>query len=437
MNAHLHGGKWSEEEELYAAALIEAFKAGVLPPEDIDEGTSLRKYLAKKLMCSPKRVSKKYEGTNYNGKQVYFKNRGTSGTVLTPTEELALRAKIQILEHKFLKTLSENKTPGGLATRPASSEFEVYTQIQMQALNEGHEQLTSRLLSAAQSPHHPSMLASALPTGMPQTASLAQLQEQPSRASITGRLLSTLSGPSANMLGSSSGSLNTQRISQEELSLMGARIAAGNHLRLPSSGLSASGLSSGLTSGASLPNNPQLLSQLGATQSLMDAASLEAARLQQIGQSARMQQLGQSLLSSQGIPHRSLGANPLVGGTTASLEALRSSRVRAASLIDPQHSLLNASLMESYLKENALLSPSSTRRAASLATPAAELLRNTAQAQLLQGRPNLALPFPGAARQLLATTYAGANEETKRQRHSEDTKLVAAEAPPSKRWKPS
>lgn len=37
MNAHLHGGKWSEEEELYAAALIEAFKAGVLPPEDIDE----------------------------------------------------------------------------------------------------------------------------------------------------------------------------------------------------------------------------------------------------------------------------------------------------------------------------------------------------------------------------------------------------------------
>lgn len=37
MHAHLHGGKWSEEEERYAAVLIDAFKAGVLSPEDIEE----------------------------------------------------------------------------------------------------------------------------------------------------------------------------------------------------------------------------------------------------------------------------------------------------------------------------------------------------------------------------------------------------------------
>ena len=37
MNTHLHGGKWSPEEEQYASALIEAFKAGVLPADDIEE----------------------------------------------------------------------------------------------------------------------------------------------------------------------------------------------------------------------------------------------------------------------------------------------------------------------------------------------------------------------------------------------------------------
>ena len=35
---HLHGGKWSQEEEMYAAAIIDTFKAGGLPSEDIEEG---------------------------------------------------------------------------------------------------------------------------------------------------------------------------------------------------------------------------------------------------------------------------------------------------------------------------------------------------------------------------------------------------------------
>jgi hypothetical protein len=40
MHSHLHGGKWSQEEEVYASALIDAFKAGELPRDDIEEGTS-------------------------------------------------------------------------------------------------------------------------------------------------------------------------------------------------------------------------------------------------------------------------------------------------------------------------------------------------------------------------------------------------------------
>ena len=40
-HSHLHGGKWSQEEEMYAAALIEAFKAGEFPSEDIEQGKAM------------------------------------------------------------------------------------------------------------------------------------------------------------------------------------------------------------------------------------------------------------------------------------------------------------------------------------------------------------------------------------------------------------
>ena len=50
-------GKWTAEEELYAAFLIESFSEGSL--DDVDEGFSLRSYLAKKLRTNVKRISKK------------------------------------------------------------------------------------------------------------------------------------------------------------------------------------------------------------------------------------------------------------------------------------------------------------------------------------------------------------------------------------------
>jgi hypothetical protein len=40
MHSQLHGGKWSQEEEIYASALIDAFTAGELPGDDIEEGKS-------------------------------------------------------------------------------------------------------------------------------------------------------------------------------------------------------------------------------------------------------------------------------------------------------------------------------------------------------------------------------------------------------------
>lgn len=59
-NTTLKAGKWSVEEEIYCKQLIDAFENGKLP--DCMEGSSLRAYLAKKLNCSPMRISKKFAG---------------------------------------------------------------------------------------------------------------------------------------------------------------------------------------------------------------------------------------------------------------------------------------------------------------------------------------------------------------------------------------
>lgn len=63
-----YSGQWTKEEQDYVACLVDGFKNGTL---DIPDGTSLRFFIAAKLGCKPKRVSKKYERSGYNGKQVY------------------------------------------------------------------------------------------------------------------------------------------------------------------------------------------------------------------------------------------------------------------------------------------------------------------------------------------------------------------------------
>jgi len=47
-------GRWTHEEEQYAEALMEEFRAGSL---SIPTGTKLRGYLADKLRCFPKRYA--------------------------------------------------------------------------------------------------------------------------------------------------------------------------------------------------------------------------------------------------------------------------------------------------------------------------------------------------------------------------------------------
>ena len=56
----LYSGRWTDEEEKYAQGLIKEFRAGNI--EDLENGATLRNYIAKMLICPPKRITKsKYE----------------------------------------------------------------------------------------------------------------------------------------------------------------------------------------------------------------------------------------------------------------------------------------------------------------------------------------------------------------------------------------
>jgi hypothetical protein len=62
-------GKWTPEEEDYAAILIEHFDSGLL---SLPEGTTLRVYLAEQLNCDPMRITKKFTGQDCLGKRVSY-----------------------------------------------------------------------------------------------------------------------------------------------------------------------------------------------------------------------------------------------------------------------------------------------------------------------------------------------------------------------------
>ena len=54
-------GKWTTEEEVYSEYLIAQFKRGLIEDGDrCSASTTVRNYVAGKLMCDPLRVTKKY-----------------------------------------------------------------------------------------------------------------------------------------------------------------------------------------------------------------------------------------------------------------------------------------------------------------------------------------------------------------------------------------
>lgn len=93
-------GKWSSEEEAFAARLIRDFDAGLL---QLENGATLRAFLSKKLNCSAMRISKKFAGEKCLGKQIFLRRSGVDDEQLKQEQEL-----LDKLERAFLSSVSND-----------------------------------------------------------------------------------------------------------------------------------------------------------------------------------------------------------------------------------------------------------------------------------------------------------------------------------------
>jgi len=112
-NTKLRRGKWTHDEEMYAAHLIKEFEQGTIT--GIENGCTLRAFLSKKLHCAPMRISKKYAGKSI-GKHVFLSRKPANGIPILQglsnnTENLE---KGQELESTFYQSLfEENRNESG------------------------------------------------------------------------------------------------------------------------------------------------------------------------------------------------------------------------------------------------------------------------------------------------------------------------------------
>ena len=109
----LRSGCWTQEEMDYVNALMTDFRDGALL--GVAAGTTLRGYLAKNVHCGVKRVSKKLEGTSYNGRLAFkVKHHFSTAELRFRCERLALlRAKFErsVEDLKFRE--AQNREGGG------------------------------------------------------------------------------------------------------------------------------------------------------------------------------------------------------------------------------------------------------------------------------------------------------------------------------------
>ncbi|GMF15634.1 unnamed protein product [Phytophthora lilii] len=96
----LRSGKWTPEEEAFTNMIIHFFKRGLL---DVEDGTSLRWYLAKRLNCEAMRVTKKLKGNSSIGKQIF---RAMENTPANRQAIRRAREELAVVETRFLDSLS-------------------------------------------------------------------------------------------------------------------------------------------------------------------------------------------------------------------------------------------------------------------------------------------------------------------------------------------
>ncbi|OWZ15785.1 hypothetical protein PHMEG_00010515 [Phytophthora megakarya] len=96
----LRSGKWTPEEEAFTNMIIHFFKRGLL---DVEDGTSLRWYLAKRLNCEAMRVTKKLKGNSSIGKQIF---RAMENTPANRQSIRRAREELAVVEARFLESLN-------------------------------------------------------------------------------------------------------------------------------------------------------------------------------------------------------------------------------------------------------------------------------------------------------------------------------------------
>ena len=86
-------GKWTYEEEAYAAAIIVAFNSGTL---EASPGSTLRACLSERLYCDPMRITKKYSGDSCLGKRIY-----APSTEISPVAMEAAMLQLKTVEDNW------------------------------------------------------------------------------------------------------------------------------------------------------------------------------------------------------------------------------------------------------------------------------------------------------------------------------------------------
>ncbi|EQC41290.1 hypothetical protein SDRG_01265 [Saprolegnia diclina VS20] len=109
----LRSGKWTPEEEKFTNTMIHYFRLGLL---DIEDGTSLRWYLSKKLNCEAMRVTKKLKGNSSIGKQIF---RALDSSSVTEASVREATETLRVLEEEFFSSLAYKPPPNGAAKEVA------------------------------------------------------------------------------------------------------------------------------------------------------------------------------------------------------------------------------------------------------------------------------------------------------------------------------
>lgn len=180
-----YAGSWTLEEKEYATALMEDFRDGIIG--GLCDKATLRNFLAERLGCLTKRISKKYEKSGYNGRLQY--RSGVAG--MGPEEVKRRQDRRDELEKRFLVSrqaiLQWRGAPSGAAL---SGGLNRCIGSSAQSANQGQTSVSK--VAPAETPvqavHHPNLKAAITQRSLSTT--VEETKPNLSNRTIVGAMLS-------------------------------------------------------------------------------------------------------------------------------------------------------------------------------------------------------------------------------------------------------